>query len=175
MAPRARVALRVARIEDASDLAALARSSRRLHRPWVYLPQTAAEWKRRLRRPADGRTVSYVVRLRETGRVVGVVTLSEIVRGLFQSAYLAFYAHAAFAGQGLMTEAVREAVTRALTEHGLHRVEANIQPGNLASRRLARSLGFRREGYSERYLKIGGRWRDHERWAVTRESWRPSR
>jgi ribosomal-protein-alanine N-acetyltransferase len=53
----------------------------------------------------------------------------------------------------------------------LHRLEANIQPGNARSRGLVKSLGFGLEGYSPRYLKIGGRWRDHERWAILREVW----
>jgi ribosomal-protein-alanine N-acetyltransferase len=54
----------------------------------------------------------------------------------------------------------------------LHRVEANIQPDNRASRALVRRAGFRREGRSRRYLKIGGRWRDHERWALLAQEWR---
>jgi len=66
-----------------------------------------------------------------------------------------------------MTEAVRRAVTIAFEDFGLHRLEANIQPGNHASIALVKRLGFRLEGFSPQYLQIGGEWRDHERWAVT--------
>ena len=62
---------------------------------------------------------------------------------------------------------IRTPARHAFGKRGLHRLEANIQPGNRASIRLVRSGGFSREGFSPRYLKIFGRWRDHERWALT--------
>jgi ribosomal-protein-alanine N-acetyltransferase len=97
--------------------------------------------------------------------LVGIVNVSEIVRGAFRSGYLAYYVFRPYERRGLMTEGVRLVVRDAFRRLGLHRLEANVQPGNRASIRLVRRLGFRREGYSPRYLKIQGRWRDHERWA----------
>jgi ribosomal-protein-alanine N-acetyltransferase len=58
---------------------------------------------------------------------------------------------------------------------GLHRLEANIQPGNTASIALAKRRGFELEGFSPRYLKVGDRWRDHEHWAITKERWQAFR
>ena len=104
---------------------------------------------------------------------MGSINVSEIVRGNFRSAYLGYQIAAPFAGQGYMTEALQLALRFAFRELGLHRVEANVQPGNAASIALVRRAGFTQEGFSRRYIKIGGRWRDHERWALLREDWRP--
>jgi ribosomal-protein-alanine N-acetyltransferase len=101
-----------------------------------------------------------------SNQIVGVINLNEIVMGAFQSAYLGYYGMANFSRTGLMTDALRAAVGYAFNELGLHRLEANIQPDNLASIALVRRVGFKQEGFSPRYLRIDGEWRDHERWAL---------
>jgi ribosomal-protein-alanine N-acetyltransferase len=68
-----------------------------------------------------------------------------------------------------MAEALAQVLDFAFGELGLHRLEANIQPGNARSIALVERLGFRKEGFSPRYLKIDGDWRDHERWAILAE------
>ena len=65
-----------------------------------------------------------------------------------------------------MGQALPPATAYAFDTLGLHRIEANIQPDKLRSIALARRAGFRREGYSPRYLRIEGQGRDHERWAL---------
>ena len=117
----------------------------------------------------DARVTAVRVRI---GALAGVVNLNAILRGSLQGAYLGFYAHADHAGQGLMTEAIHLALARAFRVLKLHRIEANVQPNNHRSLATVARCGFRREGFSPGYLKIGGRWRDHERWGILAKEWR---
>jgi ribosomal-protein-alanine N-acetyltransferase len=154
------------------EFIAAVRASKALHGRFVSPPADApayAAWLKRLRSPLQE---GHLVVDASTGELAGVINLSEIVHGSFQSAYLGYYALAPHAGSGRMRAGMRLVLRRAFTELKLHRVEANIQPDNAASIDLVRRLGFVREGYSRRYLKIRGRWQDHERWALTREDWR---
>ena len=146
-------------------LAAVARSAK-LHKPWVSPPATPDAFRAFVKRSRDPVNACFLVRHSETGALVGMFNISNMVRGGFQSAYLGYYVFAGHERQGLMRQGMQLLVRTAFKELKLHRLEANIQPGNAASIALARSCGFRQEGYSPRYLKIGGRWRDHERWAI---------
>ncbi len=105
----------------------------------------------------------------EDAAIAGVFNLSQIVYGSFRNAYLGYYAFVPFAGNGCMREGMRLVMRHAFGSLGLHRLQANIQPGNAASIALVRGAGFRKEGFSPRYLKIAGRWRDHESWAALAE------
>lgn len=138
----------------------------------MFLPETEHAMRQYLGQPPEAR-LTYGVR-EPGGRLAGVVNVNSILRGPFQNAFLAYYALSPFAGQGHMRAGLAAVLDKAFGEHGLHRVEANIQPENVASGRLVRGLGFRLEGHSPRYLQVGGKWRDHDRYALTAEEWRTS-
>ena len=107
--------------------------------------------------------------------VCGQINFSQIFRRAFQNAYLGYLLFHGFTGHGYMTEAVGLALGRAFNHLRLHRVEAHVQPNNLPSIAVLERNGFVKEGFSRRYLKIGGRWRDHERWAIIKEDWLKNR
>jgi len=166
-----RVFLRAPTGADRDELACLGAASRTLHRPWLTAPATPEAVDEWLTRMNSDRSAGFVVCRREDDAIVGVFNLSEIVRGIFQSCYSSYYAHAGFVGNGYMKEGFELLLSHVFRSMRLHRVEANIQSGNTSSIALVRRAGFRLEGHSPRYLKIGGRWRDHERWAITKDDW----
>ena len=166
----ARIYLRPPEASDQEEILAAARRSRSLHRPWIKAPDTPEQFRAYLERMAGPANLPFLVCRRDSGEIAGVINLSNVVRGWFQSGYLGYYAFAGHERQGFLCEGLGAVVRHAFRTLKLHRVEANIQPGNLASIALVRSCGFTREGYSPRYLKVGGRWRDHERWAVLADS-----
>ena len=112
---------------------------------------------------------AFLVVLRESGDLVGSINLGHIIHEPLRSAFVGYYAFVPHARKGLMSEGMLLVLNHAFQKLKLHRIEANIQPGNRASLRLVRSCGFVREGFSRRYLKVGGHWRDHERWAILAE------
>jgi ribosomal-protein-alanine N-acetyltransferase len=158
-----------------AEFLGLVRTSRALHHPWVNPPGTKAGFRSLLTRARRTTCEAFFVRLDATGELAGAVFITEIVRGVFRSGYLSYYGFAPTARRGAVTAGVRAVARAAFRDLGLHRLEANIQPGNRDSIRLVRRLGFRREGFSPRYLKLRGRWRDHERWALLAEDFRPGR
>lgn len=175
-----RLLLRPLRAGDRDAFIQLHEVSRALFEPWSPL-QAAQEsledlFATDLRKGARGRRSGNHLRLvgiLDDGRIGGFFNLSEIVRGVFHNAYAGWSVNAEVAGQGIATEGVLALLDCAFAPPsagwGLHRVQANIIPGNAASLRVAEKAGFRQEGTALRYLKIAGRWQDHLMFAKTVE------
>lgn len=154
---------------DETAFLAAVRSSQELHLPWTHLPETPQGFRSLLERQQLPTEEVYLICRNEDGEMVGLANLSQIFLRDFRNAYLGYSAFAPHEGQGNMTEGLRLVLRRAFGPIGLHRVEANVQPDNPRSIALVERLGFRREGYSPKYLKIGSHWRDHVRYAVLAE------
>jgi ribosomal-protein-alanine N-acetyltransferase len=178
-----RVYLRRPGGRDAARFIAAAHASAKLHGRWVQAPATPEEFARYAHRfggrhtgdPATTTHLGLLVCRRSDEALLGVFNVSEIVRGVFQSAYLGYYALSPHQGQGYMAEGIALTLDVVFRTLRLHRIEVNVQPTNARSIALARGAGFVREGFSQRYVKIAGRWRDHERWALLVEDWRQKR
>lgn len=164
-----RTYFRQIKASDRPELLALTRSSRELHYPWISPPLTSHMFKVYLRRTQRDDHEGYAIYLKESGEIVGVININNALKGAFRSASIGYYAAQAHVAKGYMREGLVHVVRHAFAELGLHRIEANIQPANVASIRLVRSCGFRREGLSPQFLYINGAWRDHERWAAIDE------
>lgn len=151
---------------DASEFIAAVQASKTLLHPWVNPPDTASRFTGYLDRAAREDQASYLIRHAPCGALVGYANINNIVRGAIQGGHLGYAGFASHAGRGLMTAGLAAVIADAFGTLRLHRLEANIQPGNARSLAIVRRLGFRREGFSPHYLLIDGDWRDHERWAI---------
>lgn len=165
--------IREPKLEDENAFIEAMQRSKTLHHPWVKAPQTHEEFNAYLQRSKQENQKCFLV-CDQASNIIGVFNISEIVRGFFQNAYLGFYAVAEYASHGYMSAGLKLVLSTAFNEMKLHRLEANIQPENIPSIQLVMKNGFRKEGYSPRYLKINNEWRDHERWAITVEDWMSS-
>lgn len=112
---------------------------------------------------------SFGIFLRNNDNLIGRINLNAITRGAFQNTYLGYYLDEEYNARGCMTEAVVEVMKVAFKELGLHRIQAAIMLNNNASRKVLMKSGFRKEGVAEKYLKINGKWEDHELYALTSE------
>ncbi|MFG2988765.1 GNAT family N-acetyltransferase [Streptomyces sp. NPDC048257] len=170
-----RVGLRPFRLADGPEFIARVHESRELRHPWLSPPGTIEEYEPYAARLTEGEgRAGFLVCERGTGAIAGFVNVNNIVRGAFQCGALGYGAFAHAAGRGLFREGLALVRAHAFAPEaegglGLHRLEANVQPGNTASIALVRGAGFRLEGLSPDFLKVDGAWRDHERWAVTAE------
>ncbi len=166
-----RVLIRPQTDDDCESFIAAVRRSRSLHRNRINpKAATRAAFDKYFKSGPPGQKQRFLVILRATRELVGVINLNDVIRGNFQSASVGYYAFLPHNKKGLMREGLLLVLKHAFRKLKLHRVEANIQPENKRSIALVKSCRFVREGFSRRMIKVCGRWRDHERWAILAEN-----
>ncbi len=145
--------------------------SRALHRGLVVAAGTPADYRVYLERAARASQESFFVVTAASGQLAGVVDILDIARDAVPMGRLAYFAFVPYAGSGLMREGVGQVIDVAFRELELARLDADIQSGNGRSRALVERLGFLGDHASPLQLKIGSRWRTHERWTLQRADW----
>jgi ribosomal-protein-alanine N-acetyltransferase len=147
---------------DADELAGIYRTNRDFLRPFEPTrPEdffTAEVQRERIERIGDDQ---WRWAIEDEGRIVGVISLGDVLRESLQLANVGYFVAQAFNGRGLATRAVADVVRFAFGEAGLHRLEAGTLPDNHASQRVLEKNGFMRYGLARGLLKIDGVWRDH--------------
>jgi len=117
-----------------------------------------------------GEMLRYWIYLKDGAEPIGSIALTNIIRGVFKSCFLGYKLSEKEGGKGYMTEAIEKIIEIAFQDLKLHRIEANIMPHNLKSRKAVEKLGFKEEGLSEKYLKINDKWEDHYRFALINQA-----
>ncbi len=135
--------------------------------PGEALPSFAAMVRHLSAEARASRALPFVVDYR--GRLVGQLTVGGITWGSLRAAHIGYWIDQQVAGRGIIPTAVALASDHCWQVLGLHRVEINIRPENVASCRVVEKLGFRLEGRRPAYLHIDGAWRDHVTYALHAE------
>ncbi|WP_319531107.1 GNAT family protein [uncultured Cohaesibacter sp.] len=108
-----------------------------------------------------GRALPFLIFNRSNDQLLGGVNVSNIRRGICQSASIGYWMGEDHAAQGHMGRALALLLPYLFDFEGLHRVEAACLPINHASMAVLVKQGFRLEGKARSYLCINGRWEDH--------------
>jgi ribosomal-protein-alanine N-acetyltransferase len=161
-----RVAIRRPTPTDCDEFVAMMQSSQEFLLPWGDYPASEERFQKYLQSRNGQTDDGFLLCHRPSNAIMGVININCIVRGFFHSGYLGYYIGSKFSRQGYMTDGLKLVIDHAFGPMNLHRLEANVQPNNIASLALVKKCGFHKEGYSPKYLQINGQWRDHERWAI---------
>lgn len=172
-----RVMLRPPMQRDWRTWAALRERSRQFLTPWEptwpYDALTRRAFRRRIKQyraeTRQGTSYSFLVFRQDDGVLMGGVTLSNLRRGVAQTASLGYWIGEPFVRQGYMTDALAAVLDFSFGQLKLNRVEAACLPNNAASKALLLKSGFTEEGYAREYLRINGRWQDHLLFGILRD------
>jgi len=175
-----RIVVRTPQTEDAAQWISVREKNRKILQPlepeWGSGRLTAARFRKRLERQAlnwkADRSYAFLVFLKENDALIGGININNVCRDAAQFASLGYWLDCGHEGRGYMTEALSLVIRHAFTKLKLHRLNAGTLPHNKRSIRLLTRLGFKKEGFAEKYLEINGDWQDHILFGLNVENWK---
>lgn len=173
-----RLTLRFPRMEDYGQWSSVRHQSKAFLVPWEAswpsddlsrsaFAQRLKHYRGNVRK--DNAYPLLIFKANDSHELVGGVTVSNVRRGIAQTAQLGYWIGQPYANQGYMSEAVRAVADFCFDQLGLHRLEAACLIKNAPSARVLEKCGFLREGIARQYLKINGQWQDHLLFALLRD------
>lgn len=178
-----RLHLKQVRLTDAREIAEIHTEAYSQHlRPWSPQPlphesmdQALADFERfallALERWEDDLDYRFVIKLNDTGNIIGVAGITNVIRGVSRAGFIGYWIGAGHLNKGYATEATILAMQFAFESLGLHRVNLWIADDNAPSLRIAEKLQLRYEGTVMKALFLGGQWKDTLSFAILKEEW----
>ena len=167
-----RVHLFLPTLDSAKDYLILTNKSIDFHHPWIFPAKTIKEYRFYLSRIRKGYTKGFFISRNSDNQLLGVININDIRYGAYYSCTLGYYLDKDFCKKGYMLEGLVLLMNLAFDTLFFNRIEVNIQPENISSKSLVKKCGFQLEGFSPKFLNLDGKWRDHERWAAVKDSWK---
>lgn len=109
----------------------------------------------------EGKGIAWAIRLRESPELIGYIGFWRTQHAHYRSE-VGYALHPDHQGKGLAREALEAVIAFGFNQMGLHSIEANINPGNDASRQLLLRCGFVKEAYFRQNFYFNGQFLDSE-------------
>ncbi|NOH73447.1 GNAT family N-acetyltransferase [Vibrio pectenicida] len=119
----------------------------------------------------NGSLVYFIILDRQSARMIGTITFSNICRFPFHCCNLGYSLSRTAQGRGIMTKALRMAVNYMFQVQNIHRISASVMPQNTRSKAVLNHLEFKAEGFAKDYLLINKQWEGHELVSLLNPNW----
>lgn len=133
-------------------------------RYWDDPPQKNADETKDLlaflaKRIKEGTGICWGISLKEAPKnVIGMVTYNAYKKD--GNAYIGYILARKHWNKGLTTEALKAFVEYGFTNLGVHRIEAHVEPDNVASGKVLEKIGFQKEGLLRERIYNKGNYQD---------------
>jgi ribosomal-protein-alanine N-acetyltransferase len=138
--------------------------------PWTAREQAVQGIADTLANYADGSGLRFAILVRDSGEMIGNATLHHFVEQN-RRCEIGYALASKHWGHGYAVEALQAVLDHGFAQLDLNRIEADVDPANIASCRVLEKLGFRKEGYMPERWIVCGRTADTVNYGLLKRYW----